>query len=463
MEKPMQLPIEKASYWLATRPPHDAVRLAGDVHADIAIIGGGFTGLWTAVRLKELAPEARIVLLEQAVLGYGGSGRNAGQVSGCLDHSHQKAIAHFGRDEAKRMAAVGLQNLDDIGAFFRQHNRDCDFARTGQLFVALTPAQVDDARESVAAATDLGIAGARVLSGDETRAELNSPLYLGGAIDPTWGIVNPIKAVDHLRDIATQQGVQIFEQTPVTALEARHSPVRVKTATGTVSADKVILAANAYSHHLVPRLLRRYIPLYDYVLVSEPLTPAQHAAIGWRNRQAVVDGRTFFNYYRLTADNRILWGTSEAQYYPRNRVAAECDYSEVHFTALRESFARHFPQIAELKFPYAWGGPIASTTRLTPFFGTLAGGRIHYGLGYTGLGVANSHLAGKILAHQVLGKPSPLLDLAIVRQPPLPYPPEPIRSWAVNIITRSLRRVDTGQKPNLILRLLDLLGIGFSS
>jgi glycine/D-amino acid oxidase-like deaminating enzyme len=292
---------------------------------------------------------------------------------------------------------------------------------------------------------------------------LNSPLYCGGAIDPTWGIVNPIKVVDHLRNIATEQGVQIFEQTLVTALEANRSPVRVKTPTGTVSADKVILATDAYTHHLVPRLLRRYIPLYDYVLVSEPLTPAQHAVIGWRNRQAVVDGRTFFNYYRLTADNRILWGTSEARYYPPNRVAENCDHSEPHYTALRESFARHFPQIAELKFPYAWGGPIASTTRLTPFFGTLAGGRIHYGLGYTGLGVANSHLAGKILAHQVLGKPSPLHDLAIVRHSPLPYPPEPIRTWAVNIITRSLRRVDAGEKPGFILRLLDLLGIGFSS
>jgi len=455
--------IEQASYWLATRPPHESITLPGDLHADIAIIGGGFTGLWTAVRLKELAPETRIVLLEQAVLGYGGSGRNAGQVSGCLDHSHQKAIAHFGIEEARRMAAVGLQNLDDIGQFFRHHNRDCDFARTGQLFVALTPAQVADARESVAAAAQLAITGARVLTADETRAELNSPLYLGGAIDPTWGIVNPIKIVDHLRAIATEQGVQIFERTPVTALVATGSPVRVKTPTGTVSADKVILATNAYTHHLVPRLLRRYIPLYDYVLVSDPLTPAQHAAIGWPHRQAVVDGRTFFNYYRLTADNRILWGTSEARYYPPNRVAETCDHSEPHYTALRESFCRHFPQIADLKFPYAWGGPIASTTRLTPFFGTLAGGRIHYGLGYTGLGVANSHLAGKILAHQTLGKPCPLLDLAIVRHSPLPYPPEPIRSWAVNIITRSLRRVDGGEKPGLLLRFLDLLGIGFSS
>jgi glycine/D-amino acid oxidase-like deaminating enzyme len=456
-------PIEQASFWLANRPPHELVSLTGDLNADIAIIGGGFTGLWTAVALKELAPAATIVLLERACLGYGGSGRNAGQVSGCIDHSHQKAIAHFGLAEARRMATLGLQNLDEIGQFFRHHKLECEFARTGQLLVALTPAQVDDARAAVAAAAQVGIPDARLLSADETRAELNSPLYLGGAIDPTWGIVNPIKVVDGLRQVATTAGVKIFEHTPVTAIDGTGCNVRVKTPTGTVVGDKVILATNAYSHHLIPRLLRRYIPLYDYVLVSEPLTPAQLAAIGWQRRQAVVDGRTFFNYYRLTADNRILWGTSEARYYSGNRVDESCDHSETHYAALRASFIRHFPQIDDLKFPYAWGGPIASTTRLTPFFGSLTGGKIHYGLGYTGLGIANSHLAGKILAHQTLGIPSPLLDLAIVRHQPLRYPPEPIRSWAVNLITRSLRRVDAGAKPNALLRVLDWLGIGFSS
>jgi glycine/D-amino acid oxidase-like deaminating enzyme len=388
------------------------------------------------------------VLLEQAVLGYGGSGRNAGQVSGCLDHGHAKAIAHFGLDEARRMARIGLENLGQMEKFLRDEKIDCDFSRAGQLLVALTPAQVDEARENVEAAEKLGVTGLCVLSAAETRVELNSSLYLGGAFDPTWATVHPVKLIDGLRRVAEARGVKIFERTRVTSLD-------------TVKADKVVLATNAYTHHLAPRLLWRYIPLYDYILVSEPLTPAQHAAIGWHHRQAVVDGRTFFNYYRLTADNRILWGTSEALYYRGNRVAESCDHSEKHYAELRASFRRHFPQIAELKFEYAWGGPIASTTRFTPFFGTT--GRVTYGLGYTGLGVANSHLAGKILAHLTLGKPSPLLDLAIVRDKPLLYPPEPLRSWAVNAVTRALRRVDAGERPNWLLRVLDKAGIGFSS
>src|SRR5262249_31319172 len=155
-----------------------------------------------------------------------------------------------------------------------------------------------------------------------------------------------------------------------------------------------------------------------------PLTRAERAAIGWKVGQGVIDARTFFNYYRLTADGRILWGTSEAAYYPENRVDAACDHSAHHYASLRESFRRHFPQIAGLEFPYAWGGPIASTTGLTPFFGTL-GARVAYGLGYTGHGVGSTRVAGRILAHLALEKPSPLLALAMVRRKPFPSPPEP--------------------------------------
>ncbi len=235
----------------------------------------------------------------------------------------------------------------------------------------------------------------------------------------------------------------------------------MRTAAGEVHARKIVLATDAYSHRLFPKLLRYYIPLYDYVLASEPLTTAQHAAIGWRNRQGVTDGRTFFNYYRLTADNRVLWGTSEAMYYPRNRVDESCDHSAAHYQSLGESFARHFPQLADLKWEYAWGGPIAATTRLTPFFGTA--GNVFYALGYTGHGIGSTRVAGKILAHMVLSRPNELLDLSMVRRHPFPYPPEPMRSWAVGAVTNALRRVDAGKKPGPLLRFLDALGIGFSS
>jgi glycine/D-amino acid oxidase-like deaminating enzyme len=239
--------------------------------------------------------------------------------------------------------------------------------------------------------------------------------------------------------------------------------VVVRAAGASLKARRVVLATSAYTHHLLPRITRRFIPLYDYILVSEPLSEAQWQLIGWRRRQGITDGRTFFNYYRLTRDGRVLWGTSEATYYPGNRVDASCDHSPHHYEALKASWRRHFPDLQNLEWRYAWGGAICSTTRLTPFFGRALGGRLLYGLGYTGHGLGSSRIAGRILAHMALDQATDLLDLPLVTRKPFPYPPEPLRSWAVGAVTRALRRVDAGGRPGVMLRVLDWLGIGFSS
>jgi glycine/D-amino acid oxidase-like deaminating enzyme len=263
--------------------------------------------------------------------------------------------------------------------------------------------------------------------------------------------------------VAAGAGVRIHELTRVRKILFRRDRVELRASGGSLRARKLVLAANAYSHHLRPSLAARFVPLYDYVLVSEPLTSAQRKSIGWSSRRPVVDTRTFFNYTRLTDDGRILWGTSEAAYYPRNRVDPACDHSPKHYASLDESFRRHFPQLAGLSFPYRWGGPIASTTRLTPFFGMAQQGRLHYALGYTGHGIGSTRIAGRILAHRALELPSALLDLAMVRKKPVPYPPEPLRRAAVALVTGALRRVDAGRRPGAILKALDRFGIGFSS
>jgi glycine/D-amino acid oxidase-like deaminating enzyme len=309
----------------------------------------------------------------------------------------------------------------------------------------------------------LGLSDWRFLSAAETRSELDSPLYLGAALAPRSGTLHPARLVEGLRAEAVRRGVEIFERSPVERLFGAGRRVEARTARGTVFAGRAVLATNAYSHLLWPRLRHRYLPLYDYILVSDPLTPPQREAIGWRNRQGVVDARPFFNYYRLTSDGRILFGTSDAAYHRGNRVDPGCDHSFPHYEALRESFRRHFPRLGELAFPYSWGGPICSTTRLTPFFGSAAGGRIHYVLGYTGHGIGSTRIAGKILAHQALGRRTRLRELAMVRRKPFPFPPEPLRRAAVGLVTRRLRAVDRGERPGLLLRALEAMGIGFSS
>jgi glycine/D-amino acid oxidase-like deaminating enzyme len=348
-------------------------------------------------------------------------------------------------------------------AFLDAKRIACDYEPTGRLMVALTPAHLEEARRTVETARRLGLESFRLLDPEAVRAEVHSPLYLGGVWVTGGGILDPVKLVDGLREEAERLGVAVYERSPVTDVEPSGAAMRVRTEGGELRARHAVLATSAYTHHLLPRVTHRFIPLYDYILVSDPLTPIQREAIGWRRRQGVTDGRTFFNYYRLTADDRILWGTSEATYYAGNGVDPSCDHSPAHYAALRASFERHFPALAGLEWPYAWGGPICSTTRMTPYFGRAYGGRLSYGLGYTGHGLGSTRLAGRILAHMALGRPSDLLELSMVRKKPFPYPPEPLRSWSVAAVTRALRRVDQGERPGWILRMLGRLGIGFSS
>jgi glycine/D-amino acid oxidase-like deaminating enzyme len=456
-------PVEQSCYWLASRRRESDPPLEGRREAGVVVVGAGLTGLWTANALKALEPGLEVVVLERETAAYGASGRNAGMLGEGIDHSHALAIAHFGRDEAVRLARLGPENLGRMLGFLDERGIDCDLERTGTLHVALAPAHLEELDAALACARELGLDHLRRLGAEELRAEIKSPRYQGALFDPHGAILDPVKLVEGLKREAARQGTVFHEGTPVLGFERAGPGVRVRTAGGEVRARKAILATSAYSHQLLPRLRHRFIPFYDYILVSEPLGAAQRSVIGWRGRQGVTDVRTFFKYYRLTADDRVLWGTSEAAYYRGNRVDPGCDHSERHYAELRESFCRHFPELRELEFPYAWGGPICATTRFTPFFGSTLGGRVLYGLGYTGHGLGTTHLGGEILAHMALGRPSALLDLALVRRKPMPYPPEPFRSLAVSSVTRALRRVDAGEKPGLLLRLLDALGIGLSS
>ncbi|MEO8636098.1 MAG: FAD-dependent oxidoreductase [Gemmatimonadales bacterium] len=455
--------IEQSCFWLAGLPSREPRLLAGRASAEIVIVGAGFTGLWTAIFLKQLEPGLDVAVVEQGIAAFGASGRNAGMLSETVDHSHSLAIQHFGLEEAGRLAQLGETNVAELTAFLTERGIDCNYEATGRLLVALTPGHLEELHRSVAVARHLGITTWTFLDQAAVQAEVHSPLYQGGVAVRGGGILDPARLTDGLRREAEGLGVRIFERSPVNAVEREGDGVVVRTATGRLQARRVILATSAYTHHLLPGITWRFIPLYDYILVSEPLNPAQLTAIGWRNRQGITDGRTFFNYYRLTADNRVLWGTSEAAYYPGNSVGPSHDHSPPHYRSLEASWQRHFPALADLRWSHRWGGAICSTTRMTPFFGNAHGGRVLYGLGFTGHGVGTTRIAGRILAHLALERSNELLQLSLATHKPFPYPPEPLRALAVKAITRALRRVDAGETPSLLLRVLDRLGIGFSS
>ena len=460
-------PRAAVSYWLDASPAGPSHRpLSGDAACDVVVVGAGFTGLWTAIALTDTDPSLRVTVLEADSVGYGASGRNGGFCQASLTHGLANGIRHF-PDELELLEREGRANLAAIEAFIKANGIDCDFERTGDLSVADRAYQVDELRAWVDEAAEWG-EELVFLDRAAVREEVHSPLWQAGLFRPPEqgrdALVDPAKLVRGLARVASERGVAIHEGTRVTAVERRAGGVEVRTADGpVVRADHVVVATSAYSGWL-RRLSSQFVPVYDYAIVSEPLSPDQRASIGWRRRQGMSDSNNQFHYFRLTADDRILWGGYDAVYYANNGVGPEFDRRPATTDKLEQQFRAAFPQLGGLAFPYRWGGAIDTTTRFTVTFGQALGGRLTYSLGYTGLGVGASRLAAGVVRDFILRPDSDLLKLRFVQTPPIPFPPEPLRSLAVNTVRWELDRADRNEgRRGLLLRTLDALGIGFDS
>ena len=455
--------MDPISYWLREPGPTFEAPPA-DTTADVVIVGGGFTGLWTAIALTDTDPSLRVLVLEAETVSYGASGRNGGFCEASLTHGLANGILHF-PSELGRLEREGVANLQGLIAFTRTHGIDCDLEETGTLSLADEPYQAEEFRRWVDEAAEHG-EELEYMDRDEVRAEIKSPLWHAGLYRRPGRdvLVDPAKLCRGIARVATERGVRIHEHTRVTGLERRAGGVVVRTAGGaTVRADQVVVATSAYSGWL-RRLSWTFVPVYDYVVVSEPLTPDERWSVGWERRQALSDANNQFHYFRLTADERILWGGYDAIYHVGGRVDPALDRRPATFEKLEAQFFRAFPQLEGLRFPYRWGGAIDTTTRFTVTFGQTMGGRVTYALGYTGLGVGASRWAGEVVRDYILQPDSERLQLDFVRSAPLPFPPEPFRSVAVNLVRRELDLADRDEgRRGLLLRTLDALGIGFDS
>jgi glycine/D-amino acid oxidase-like deaminating enzyme len=451
-------------YWLRGDSGPATEPLAGDVDADVAIIGAGFTGLWTAIALTDTDRALRVVVLEAEHIAFGASGRNGGFCEASLTHGLANGIRHF-PDELERLEREGIENLAGLVAFTREHGIECDLEETGTLALADQPHQVDEFREWADVAAVHG-EHLEFLDRDAAREEVWSPLWQAGLYRPPGRdvLLDPVKLCRGIARVAQARGVAIHERTRVTAVERRAGGVTVRTANGgALRAAHVVVATSAYSGWL-RRLQPLFVPVYDYALVSEPLTPDERAAIGWRRRQGLSDANNQFHYFRLTADDRILWGGYDAIYHFGGRVAPELDARPATFDKLEQQFFRAFPQLAGLRFPYRWGGAIDTTSRFTVTFGQTLGGRLTYALGYTGLGVGASRWAAGVVRDFILRPAEDRLRLRLVASPPIPFPPEPWRYATVQVVRRELDRADHNEgRRGLLLRTLDGLGIGFDS
>jgi glycine/D-amino acid oxidase-like deaminating enzyme len=458
-------PTSATSYWLAASPaPPRREPLLGSSRADVVIVGAGFTGLWSAIALTDTDPELRVVVLEADTVGYGASGRNGGFCDASLTHGLANGIRHF-PDEVAILQEEGLKNLAGLIQFTRAHGIDCDLEETGTLTVADRTHQVEGFREWVDEAAAYGEAY-EFMDREQVQAEVHSPLWQAGLYRPPGGevMLDPAKLVRGLARVCDERGIAIHEGTRVTRVQREAGGVAVRTAHGArIRGDHVVVATSAYSAWL-PRLAAHFVPVYDYVLVSEPLRPEQRESIGWKRRQGMSDANNQFHYFRLTADDRILWGGYDAVYYFGNGVGPRFDRRPATFERLESHFRAAFPQLAGLAFPYRWGGAIDTTSRFTVTFGQTLGGRVTYALGYTGLGVGASRWAGGVVRDFILRPDSDLLRLRFVQSRPIPFPPEPLRYATVQAVRHELDRADRNDgRRGLLLRTLDGLGIGFDS
>ena len=447
-----------APYWTdVLRRSDPVVTLEGPQAADLCIVGGGFTGLWAALHAKRADPERDVAVVEAATVGHGASGRNGGFVEASLTHGHENGVARFPR-EIDVLDRLGQENFDGLCADIAAYGIDCDLQRDGAYAVALEEHEVQWAREAA------GAGGGEFLDQEAMRAAVASPTYLGGLLTREGAaLVDPARLVDGLRRAATARGVRVYERSPAISLRADGAGVRVHCQEGTVTARRVILATSAFPPLL--RRLRSYlVPVYDYVLMTEPLTAEQQAAIGWARRRGIGDMGNQFHYYRQTADRRILFGGYDAVYRFNARVDPALDDHDPTFARLSQRFALTFPQLEEVRFSHRWGGAIDTCSRFSVFFGRALGGKVSYAVGYTGLGVAATRFGAQVALDLVDGRDSPTLRLDYVRKKPVPFPPEPARTAVIQLTRNRLAAADEhAGRRGLWLRTLDRLGLGFDS
>jgi glycine/D-amino acid oxidase-like deaminating enzyme len=421
------------------------------------VVGGGFGGLWAALLAKEANPGRSVVLIEGSRIGWAASGRNGGFCDASLTHGAANGRERFPA-EFETLERLGTENLDAIEAATRHYGFDCEFERTGTLAVATEDYQVAELRE--AAAAD----GAKFLDAAAVRAEVDSPTYLAGSWDAgSTAMVHPARLAWGLAAACERIGVRIAERTPTTGLASDADGVTLRTRHGVLRARRAALATNAFPS-LVKRLRPYIVPVYDYVLVTEPLTAAQLASVGWRNRQGVADSGNQFHYYRLTADNRILWGGYDAIYHFGRIMRSSYDQRPETFTRLAEHFFTTFPQLEGIGFSHRWGGAIDTCSRFCAFYGTAHRGRVAYVLGYTGLGVGATRFGARVMLDLLSGERTELTELEMVRSKPVPFPPEPFAYLGVQATRWSLEQADrrSGRR-NLLLRGLDAIGMGYDS
>ena len=442
--------------------PAPRVALEGDQDVDLAVVGGGFTGLWAGLLALEEDPGREVVVLEGARLGWAATGRNGGFCSSSLTHGVGNGLARWPQ-EMPLLQRLGAANLDAIEATIAQRGIDCDFERTGELDVAVAPWQLEDLRGLAQSLLELG-EPVELLTAAQTRALVDSPTYLGGLLDRRGvAMLNPARLAWGLAAAFEGAGGRIYEATRVARVRSSPERVLLTTATGTVRARQVILATNVFPCPL--RRARAYVvPVWDHMIATEPLSLSQRAGLGWQGRSGVGDSGNQFHYYRLTSDNRLIFGGYDALYYYGSDLSTRRQRRPQTEQMLYRHMLDTFPGLAGVAITHTWGGAIDTSTRFSASWHRALGGRVVSVLGYTGLGVGASRFGAQVALDLLAGRDNERTALEMVRRAPMPWPPEPVRWLGIQMTRHSMARADAHDgRRDLWLRMLDRLGLGFDS
>jgi glycine/D-amino acid oxidase-like deaminating enzyme len=440
------LPPAVDSMWAATADPYTpGPSLDADIRADIAIVGGGYTGLTTAYELKRADPSLSVVVLEAKEIGYGSSGRNGSFAMTVVGLGFGTTAMLKGREYLRRAHSYMMRAVDTLDDLILREQLDCDRIRPGFLRVATTHRYIERLIRDVDLMNDLGFDDIYWLDEAAVRERIDSPRHLGALWEPRLVLVHPLKLVRAERDLALRNGAQIFECSPVERID-RGTNLVLRTPHGSVTAERIVFATNAYSH-LFPELRRRQVPAFTHMLATEPLTAEQLARVGWKAREGLEDARNLIHHYRLTPDNRITMGGGPVGFTWANSLHG--DDSPDAWEEVIGHFRTTFPRLADVRFSHRWGGPFSVTLDLNPSIGWLADRRAVFSLGCIGHGVSMSHLNAQTLRDMLLDRNTDLTNGPFVDRRVVPWPGEPIRSALGHAMRTYLRAEDWSREREL--------------
>jgi glycine/D-amino acid oxidase-like deaminating enzyme len=465
-QAPPELPIpgERRAWWLrealaAESPALLAPSLFGEASADVAIVGGGYTGMWTAYFLGEKAPDTRILLLEADICGGGPSGRNGGFLHGWWEDLPYLA-RRYGMAEGLRMAQAADEAVNDIGEWCKRHGVDAWFTPQGYLRVNAFEGVANDWAGTTAEMDRLGAPGRLVPVGRRAVQEVcASPTFGEGLFMPSAATVQPALLARGLRRVLLERGVQIHEGTAVERIDSHPAGVRLRTARGSVRAERAVLTVNAWAAGW-PGFRTRVLAWGSYMVLTEPI-PDRLAELGWTGGEAIADSRFTISYFRTTRDGRIAFGAGVGAAGFDGRIGPVFTHDRHAIERVAANFRHLFPMLADVRIDDAWGGPIDITADRFPEIGSRDGGRVLYAHGFAGNGVGPARLAGRVLAARIAGGREPLASLPLFGRRQRSLPPEPFRFVGARAIREALIRqddaLDAGRRPGLLTRLVALL------